>query len=97
MKQQHHTIEIFSANCPLCKYIIDNIQIGKCEGCDQTVYDINNITDEIKFKMRDYGIKSVPTTIIDSKIKIVGIPDFPWICSEDLYKRLEKDYPLKVQ
>jgi hypothetical protein len=97
MKQQHHIIEIFSANCPLCKYIIDNIQIGKCEGCNQTVYDINNITDEIKFKMRDYGIKSVPTTIIDSKIKIVGIPDFPWICSEDLYKRLEKDYPLKVQ
>jgi hypothetical protein len=97
MKQQYHTIEIFSANCPLCKYIIDDIQIGKCEGCNQTVYDINNITDEIKFKMRDYGIKSVPTTIIDSKIKIVGIPDFPWICSEDLYKRLEKDYPLKVQ
>jgi hypothetical protein len=97
MKQQHHTIEIFSANCPLCKHIIDEIQIGKCEGCNQTVYDINNITDEIKSKMRDYGIKSVPTTIIDSKIKIVGIPDFPWICSEDLYKRLEKDYPLKVQ
>ncbi|MGH9985570.1 MAG: thioredoxin family protein [Nitrososphaeraceae archaeon] len=97
MKQQHHTIEIFSANCPLCKHIIDEIQIGKCEGCNQTVYYINNITDEIKFKMRDYGIKSVPTTIIDSKIKIVGIPDFLWICSEDLYKRLEKDYPLKVQ
>jgi Thioredoxin domain len=97
MKQQHHTIEIFSANCPLCKHIIDEIQIGRCEGCNQTVYDINNITDEIKSKMRDYGIKSVPTTIIDSKIKIVGIPDFPWICSEDLYKRLEKDYPLKVQ
>ncbi|HZB73197.1 MAG TPA: thioredoxin family protein [Nitrososphaeraceae archaeon] len=81
----------------MCKHIIDEIQIGKCEGCNQTVYDINNITDEIKSKMRDYGIKSVPTTIIDSKIKIVGIPDFPWICSEDLYKRLEKDYLLKVQ
>jgi protein-disulfide isomerase len=81
----------------LCKHIIDEIQIGKCEGCNQTVYDINNITDEIKSKMRDYGIKSVPTTIIDSKIKIVGIPDFPWICSEDLYKRLEKDYPLETQ
>jgi hypothetical protein len=96
MKQQHHIIEIFSANCPLCNYIIDDIQIGKCEGCNQTVYDINNITDDIKIKVRDYGVKSVPTTIIDGKIKIVGIPDFPWICSEDLYKRLEKDYPLKV-
>jgi hypothetical protein len=97
MKQQHHIIEIFSANCPLCKHIIDDIQIGKCEGCNQTVYDINNITDEIKLKMRHYGIKSIPTTIIDSKIKIVGIPDFPWVCSEDLYKRLEKDYPLETQ
>lgn len=27
--------------------------------------------------------------------KIVGIPEFPWICSEDLYKRLEKEYPLR--
>jgi predicted DsbA family dithiol-disulfide isomerase len=30
--------------------------------------------------MRDYGVKAVPTTIIDGKIKVVGIPDFPWIC-----------------
>ena len=47
------------------------------------LYDINNLTDEIKSKLRDYSVKSVPTTIIDSQIKIVGIPDFPWICSED--------------
>jgi hypothetical protein len=55
------------------------------------------MNEDFKIKMKDYGIKSVPTTIIDSKIKIVGIPDFPWICSEDLYKRLEKDYPLETQ
>jgi hypothetical protein len=94
---RHHIIEIFSANCPLCKHIIDDIQIGKCEGCKQIIYDINNMNEDFKIKMKDYDIKSVPTTIIDSKIKIVGIPDFPWICSEDLYKRLEKDYPLETQ
>lgn len=93
--KQHHTIEIFSANCPLCKHIKDDIQIGKCEECNQIVYDINNITDELKLKLRDYSVKSVPTTIIDSKIKIVGIPDFPWICSEDLYEKLIKEYPLQ--
>ena len=92
---QHHTIEIFSANCPLCKHVTDDIQIGKCEGCNQIVYDINNMTEEIKIKMRDYGINAVPTTIIDGKIKVVGIPDFPWICGEDLYKKLEKEYALK--
>ena len=93
--RQHHTIEIFSANCPLCKHVTDVIEIGKCEGCNQIAYDVNNMTEEIKVKMKDYGIKSVPTTIIDGKIKVVGIPDFPWICGEDLYKKLEKEYPLK--
>jgi glutaredoxin 3 len=94
MMRRHHTIEIFSANCPLCKHVIDNIEIGKCEGCNQTVYNVNIITDKIKSKIRDYGIKAVPSIIIDGKIKLVGIPDFPWICSEDLYDKLKKEYPL---
>ena len=59
-----------------------------------TVYDVNNITDEIKVKMKEYGIKAVPTTIIDGEIKVVGIPDFPWICGDDLYKKLKREYPL---
>jgi hypothetical protein len=41
------------------------------------------MTEEIKIKMKDYNVKTVPTTIIDGKIKVVGIPDFPWICGED--------------
>jgi hypothetical protein len=95
MKKQHHLIEIFSANCPLCKHITDDIQIGKCESCKQIVYDINNMTEDIKVKMRDYGVKAVPTTVIDGDIKVVGIPDFPWICGEDLYKKLKNEYPIK--
>jgi len=89
-----HTIEIFSANCPLRKHVIDTIEIGKCEGCKLAIYDVNNMT-EIKVKIKDYGVKSVHTTIIDGKIKVMGIPDFPWICGEDLYKKLRKDHPLK--
>ncbi|HEU4606115.1 MAG TPA: thioredoxin family protein [Nitrososphaera sp.] len=92
--KQHHTIEIFSGGCPLCTHITDDIQIGKCEGCIQTVYDVNNLNDDLKGKMKDYGVTSVPTTIIDGKIKVVGIPDFPWICGEDLYKKLKTEYPL---
>jgi Thioredoxin domain len=94
MKQQHHTIEIFSAGCPLCRHIFDDIQVGKCQGCNQTVYDVNRMTDEVKSKMKDYGITSVPTTIIDGSIKVVGIPNFPWICGEDLYLMLKSEYPL---
>jgi hypothetical protein len=75
--KQHHTIEIFSADCPLCRHITDDIKIGKCEGYSQTVYDVNNIDRMVKVKMKDYFVKAVPTTIIDAKIKIIGIPDFP--------------------
>ena len=93
--KQHHILEIFSANCPLCKHITDDIRIGKCEGCSQIVYDTNKMTEVVKSKMKKYGVKAVPTTIIDGKIKVVGIPDFPWICGEDLYKKLRSEYPLE--
>jgi hypothetical protein len=92
--KQHRTIEIFSADCPLCKHIIDDIQVGKCQGCNQTVYNVNEMTDEVKRKMKDYGITSVPTTIIDGNIKVVGIPDFPWICGDELYQKLKREYPI---
>ena len=52
--KQYYLIEIFSANCPLCKHITDDIQIGKCEGCNQIVYDM---TEEIEVKMRDNKVK----------------------------------------
>jgi hypothetical protein len=95
MARQHHRIEIFSANCPLCKHIIDDIQIGKCQGCNQIVYDVNNLNEDIKRKMKEYGITSVPTTIIDRNIKVIGIPDFPWIYCDDLYKKLKREYLLR--
>ena len=92
MKQQHHTIEIFSSNCPLCRHIIEDIEIGRCEGCKQIVYDLNNMTEDIKTKMKHYGVKAVPTTIIDGSIKIECISDFPWISGEDLFQKLKRDY-----
>src|SRR5215212_4877471 len=90
--KQHHRIEIFSGNCPLCTHVVEDIQIGRCEGCKQIVYDINNMNEDVKAKMKNYGIKAVPTTIIDGSIKIVGIPDFPWICGEELFQKLKRDY-----
>ena len=93
--KQHHTIEIFSANCPLCKHITDDIEIGKCEGCNQIIYNVNEMTNDLKLKMKEYSVKAVPTTIIYGEIKVVGIPDFPWVCGDDLYTKLKKDYPLK--
>lgn len=87
---ENHTFEIFSANCPLCR----NIEIKKQEGCSLKVYDVNNMTEELREKMEKYGITAVPTTVIDSKYKVVGLPDFPLVCGEDLFKKLQKEYSL---
>ena len=93
--KQHHKIEIFTANCPLCKQVIDDIEIGKCEGCTQIVYNVNEVTEEIHKKINDYDVIAVPTIVVDGNIKVVGVPNFPWICGQDLYEKLNADYPLK--
>lgn len=59
------------------------------------MYNVNRMDDDLKRRMRDYGINSVPTVIIDGEIKFVGIPDFPWICGDDLYRMLKQKYPLR--
>ena len=92
----HHKIEIFSADCPLCKHVIDTVSVGKCADCNMIIHDTNKMDDKLKQVMKQYGVSSVPTVVIDGSIKVVGIPDFPWICGDDLYKFLKQRYKLKT-
>ena len=55
------------------------------------------MADEVKVKMKEYDVKAVPTTIIDGEIKFEGTPDFPWICGDDLYKKLKSNYHLGLK
>ena len=90
-----HTIEIFSADCPLCKNVIKDVENGKCPDCTEIIYDINKKTDEIEHKMKKYGITAVPTTVMDGKFKVVGTPNFTWKCGTELDKKLEQEYSIK--
>lgn len=85
---QNHTFEIFSANCPLCK----NIEIIKDPECTQKIYNVNSTDEETKAKMKKYGIRAVPTIVVDDKYKVEGVPDFSMKCGDELFKRLEKDH-----
>jgi len=51
--------------------------------------------ERLKQIMKQYGVTSVPTVVIDGSIKVVGIPDFPWICGDDLYRFLKEKYRLE--
>lgn len=85
-------ITVFSGNCKLCKDVVQTVEVGKCRDCNLEVLDVNLPENARKIKM--YDIAAVPTIVIDEKIKIVGVPRFPWFCGDEFYSVLEKKYPL---
>lgn len=44
---------------------------------------------------RRCAVCAVPTVVVDSRIKVEGVPDFPWFRSDELFARLEGKYPLR--
>ncbi len=88
-----HKIEVFSASCPICNRVVDEIEAGRCASCQLIVY---NISENLELA-KGYGVRVVPTMIIDSEVKIKGKPDIPFICSDETYAHFKEHYPLTVQ
>jgi thioredoxin family protein len=88
-----HSIEVFSANCPLCKKLVNEIEAGRCARCQLIVY---NLSENIELA-RSYGVRVVPTVIIDHEVKIEGQPDIPFVCSDETYTHFKERYPLTLQ
>ena len=55
---------------------------------------VHNIAESTTLA-RKYGVKVVPTVIIDDEVKIEGRPDIPFVCSEETYAHFREYYPLK--
>jgi Thioredoxin domain len=88
-----HKIEVFSAGCPLCNGVVDEIEAGRCAGCQLIVYDLSENSE----LARTFGVRVVPTVIIDGEVKIEGRPDIPFVCSEETYAHFKERYPLTIQ
>jgi glutaredoxin len=58
------------------------------------VFEVDSGDEEVKMKRKLYKITAVPTIVVDGRIKVVGVPDFPWFCGDDFYRFLEKNFPL---
>ncbi len=87
-----HRIYVFSGDCKICNDTVRTVEVGKCKDCKLEVIDVN--LESNKDKMKRYRITSVPSIVIDDKIKVVGTPSFHWFCGDDFYSMLEKKYPL---
>ncbi len=86
-----HRIQVFTGNCPLCQKVVDEIEAGKCAGCQLI---IRNVTESVSLA-RKYGVRVVPTVIIDDEVKIEGRPEIPFVCSAETYSFFREHYSLK--
>jgi hypothetical protein len=87
-----HKIQIFSGGCKLCKDTADIVEVGKCKDCKMEILRVEDKQNWTLIKR--YNINAVPSIVIDGKIKVVGMPIFPWFCGDEFYKMLEAKYPL---
>lgn len=66
MASQKRKIEVFSAGCPCCEGIIQEIKRASCPSCEVTVLDMNEA--EVAERAKHLGVRSVPSVAIDGKL-----------------------------
>ncbi|UCG79089.1 MAG: thioredoxin family protein [Nitrospirota bacterium] len=59
-------IEIFSAECPVCKGTIDRIIEAMCPSCEVVVLDMHD--EKIAERARRLGIRSVPAVVVEGRL-----------------------------
>lgn len=65
-------IEVFTADCPLCKETLSLLRQEACSECE--IIEQRCSGDECCGPAKGYGIKAVPTIVADGKIRFVGKP-----------------------
>ena len=71
MANLKHKIEVFTADCPLCVDTLKAVREATKEyGCEVIEYKCKGT--ECCEPAKDYGIKAVPSIIMDGKIAHVG-------------------------
>lgn len=78
-----HKIEVFTGGCPLCKETLKNVRRAVEEkGCGCKIIEQVCEGDECCAPAKKYGIKAVPTVVIDGQIAIVGKATVPEIAGK---------------
>ena len=89
-----HVIEVFTGGCPLCEETLAMVEVGKCASCTLIERNLARDPESCAEGVQRYGIRAVPTIVIDGRIKVEGRPDFTWMCGDEFYASLERKFPL---
>ncbi len=56
-------VEVFSAECPVCKETIDLVNRVACPSCEVSILDTRD--PQVAKRAKELGIRSVPAVVID--------------------------------
>lgn len=60
------TVEVFTANCPLCSDVVDLVQSLACDSCDVRVLDLRD--DDDARRAEEVGVESVPAVAVNGSL-----------------------------
>ena len=66
MNTNQRKVEVFSAGCPACEPVVQLVKSIACPSCDVQVLDMKE--PEVADKAKAYGVKTVPSVVIDGKL-----------------------------
>ena len=71
-----HLVEVFVANCPLCEETLKIVREAICPECSIKVYNLYEKCEDLTCvkKAEEYGVRAVPTIVVDGQTKIEGKP-----------------------
>lgn len=81
----------------MCTHALEAVETGKCGTCQLIERNLEEEFAANEEAARRYGVRAVPTIVIDERIKVEGMPNLPWMCSDDFYRTLEQQYPLTIR
>lgn len=68
-----HKVEIFSADCPICRETIEMVKnSGCCKNSEIVVHKCEG--DECCAPAKNYKIRTVPSIVVNGKLAIEGKP-----------------------
>jgi len=60
------TVEVFTADCPLCRDVVDRVREMACSSCDVQVVSLRE--DEGVHRAEALGVQSVPAVTVDGTL-----------------------------
>lgn len=64
--REQRKIEIFSAACPACEEVIEQVNQMACSSCDVSVLDMHDAA--VAQRAKALGVRSVPAVVVDGKL-----------------------------